>query len=181
MSFPNQKFEENLGDLFVQYLVTCSPEQIHKIVSAWDLETVMWNFVRLKKPLAWIINSPKTDRGTALNLFWSLEGPSIFSLLESLDERELEENEYKEVLGFIKILMKNYSSGFYKNQEFSYIPPEPSEIDELSNAIPKEMYLPLAGKRLTEHAKLEEGFPAIEALPMELQNKYTELEHKLEK
>ncbi|CUK42202.1 DUF4274 domain-containing protein [Listeria monocytogenes] len=63
MSITEEEFEEQVSELFINYLEKCTPEEIHQVV-------VEWNFDNPKKPIHWIANSTKTDKGTALML-WS--------------------------------------------------------------------------------------------------------------
>lgn len=55
MSITEEEFEEQVSELFINYLEKCRLEEIHQVV-------VEWNFDNPKKPIHWIANSPKTDK-----------------------------------------------------------------------------------------------------------------------
>jgi hypothetical protein len=166
MTITYDEFEEQVGELIIRYLAGCTSEEIHQLVLAW-------NFDNSKKPIQWIADSPKTDRGTALMLFWLME-PDFAYQFETKAEMKANEPWYEEDWDIIETLEKNYMSDFYKNQEFGYTPKPYFLDDSMKRAIPDELFVPLKGSQPTEPTGWEEG------IPPKLQAKYDGLCELLE-
>ncbi|EAE1536374.1 DUF4274 domain-containing protein [Listeria monocytogenes] len=166
MSITKEEFEEKVSELFIHYLEKCTPEEIHQVV-------VEWNFDNPKKPIHWIANSPKTDKGTALMLFWLME-PDFAYQFETREEMVEKSSWYQEDFDIVTILEEKYLAGFYQNQVYGYAPPTEFQEEEMKRAIASEMFLPLKGLKVSEAADWADGFPPA------LQERYNELAESVE-
>lgn len=166
MSITEEEFEEQVSELFIHYLEKCTPAEIHQLV-------VEWNFDNPKKPIYWIANSPKTDKGTALMLFWLME-PDFAYQFETREEMVEKSSWYEEDFDIVTVLAKNYLDGFYQNQSYGYTPPAEFQDEEMKRPIAREMFVALNGMEISESADWADGFPP------ELQERYNELAESVE-
>lgn len=166
MSITEEEFEEQVSELFIHYLEKCTPEEIHQVV-------VEWNFDNPKKPIYWIANSPKTDKGTALMLFWLME-PDFAYQFETREEMVEKSSWYEEDFDIVTVLEKNYLDGFYQNQAYGYTPLAEFQDEEMKRPIAGEMFVALNGMEISESADWADGFPP------ELQERYNELAESVE-
>ncbi|MDH6363888.1 hypothetical protein M2139_000809 [Enterococcus sp. PF1-24] len=152
MSLTEEEFEEQLADLLINYLENCSPKQIYQALLGW-------NFDNPKQAIAWIASSPKTDKGSALLLFWLME-PDFAYQFDTREEMLNKSSWYAENFDIVETLEKNYLSNFYKQQNYAYTPPAYFHDNAMKRAIPKELFIPLTGEEVPEPTDWEDGFPA---------------------
>lgn len=110
--------------------------ELHQFVQHWNYDDGI-------EPFNWIIKQNFLDKGTVLCLYWMLQ-PDYFCKFKNEDE--IKEDLYYDNYILIKEIEERYSSGFYKEENFSFDPKE-EFLDENSNAkcIPLEMLTKSAG------------------------------------
>lgn len=167
----NKKFQELIDETIIKYAEKQTPKILHQMAMEWNETSAFLN---------WLIDNPKTEKATALMIYW-MSGPRFF---KQFRDRETA----KEVIGsttgfdFTENLENKYLSGFYKNNKFSF---DPNTADysgviwaeqyldkNIVSAIPAAMFEKMQGEAVEE----PQGF--IEGMPPELNDIQDELYEK---
>lgn len=134
-----EKISEIANNKIIEYAQNMNSEEWHKM--AMD-----WNYDNSKTFLKWLINNSNTDKATILMIYWMSSPKHGFEFQEDIE--------------------KNYSSGFYKNQNFEFDPKDDNGLDwtneypELkSDRIPLIMFDKLKGKVIQSSDNYIEGLP----------------------
>ena len=112
----------------------------------WHQMVMDWNWDNYKTFLTWLIENPKSDRATIAMIYWKSNPTDNFAHKEHIES--------------------NFSNGFYKNQQFSFVP-ENDEGDnwvsyvseEAKTAIPEIMFRKLQGENIAYPEGFIEGMP----------------------
>ena len=59
----DEKFEEIVNDIVLDYVKTANPE-------IWHQMAMEWNWDCSSAFLNWLVDNPKTDKATALMIYW---------------------------------------------------------------------------------------------------------------
>lgn len=115
------------GEMSYQKLTTA---ELHQFVQHWNYDDGL-------EPFNWIIKQKHLDKGTALCLYWILQ-PDYFCKFKNKEAIKQDIN-YQAYL-VIKEIEEKYTSGFYKEEHFSFDPKQ-EFLDENSNTkcIPAQM------------------------------------------
>ncbi|OXA83831.1 DUF4274 domain-containing protein [Flavobacterium hercynium] len=103
--------------------------ELHQFVQHWNYDDGI-------EPFKWIIQQKHLDKGTALCLYWLLQ-PDYFCGIQNEDQIQQDIN-YESYL-LIKEIEKNYSSGFYEDENFSFDPNEFLDANANTKCIPAVM------------------------------------------
>ena len=146
---------------------------LHKVVKSY-------NWDHGNESLFHIIRNPKTDKATALSIYW-LGQPNDYTEYKNRDEVD---SYYQEGYDLLKEIEKNIEHNFYKSQQINYDPKDDMGTDwtqdynasDAKTKIPETMFETTQGNMShneIDEGELEEGFPAtVWEKCEELENKY---------
>ncbi|PAM95670.1 hypothetical protein B4N84_06110 [Flavobacterium sp. IR1] len=121
--------------------------ELHQFVQHWNYDDGI-------EPFKWIIKQKYLDKGTALCLYWLLQ-PDYFCGIQNQDQIENDIN--YESYQLIKEIEKNYSSGFYEDENFSFDPNEFLDSGSNIKCIPAVM-LEMSKGTIFERQDIEFAF-----------------------
>lgn len=165
-----EELEKATNDIIINYLESSSPLEWHKTAMDWNWDndlTVLW----------WIINNPKTDKATALMIYW-MSAPRWGK--QYANRQEIAENAswYLNHFDFIEDLESKYTSGFYTNQNYAYNPAKDFNGTDWTNEYTDKPQLREISAELLVELKGEEiKYPDnyIEGVPENIFNEISEL------
>lgn len=170
-----KEFEEEVTTMIIDYLKEHDAKEIHRLILAW-------NFDNFSEVIQWVANCPKTDKATALQLYWLMEPGYSKQFKNRMEVVETGNSWYLSDFDTIETIEKNYIEGFYEIQEF-YCDPnndhwgidrvKDSLYEEAKNEIPKIMMQPLTGVKIDEPKGWDDG------IPKSLQTNYEALANQL--
>lgn len=150
----------------IDFVESATASERHQLVSGWNHDAGYEVF-------NWISNDPKTDKATALMMYWRSGGfhnKMYVSKDDMLKVASWDEERYD----FIEQLEAKYLSGFYTKQKLAYDPTNDVlasgcsigynwtiEISkgELKREIPMEMLSKLDGEHIEPEKEWAEGIP----------------------
>lgn len=146
--------EKKIEQIAVNKIIEFAKKQSTQI---WHQMIMDWNWDNYNAFISWLVENPDTDKATILMIYWKSNPGQKFP--------------HK------KLIEKNYSKGFYKQQLFSFNP-EDDEGDnwvsyvskESKSFIPKEMFQELKGTQISYPEGFIEGIP--ESLFYEIEELY---------
>lgn len=157
----SEEFEKRLAALIIGFLESNPPEITHKVA-------LSWNFDNPHTVIDWIVDNPRTDKGTALLLYW-LMSPGYAKEYADRDEVISKNPYYAEQFNALEKLERNYLSGFYQNGEFAFDPYHDhyglnlvanEEDYKKKREIPNEMKRAITGKKVEMPEEWDDGIPA---------------------
>ena len=161
----NEEFQQLFDKVVIEFAEKQTSEIWHQMAMEWN-ETSAF--------LHWLADNPKTDKATALMLYW-MSGPRYFKQFKTREEAGSNTSKFD----LIENIESNYLNGFYKDQRFSFDPNiadysgtvwADEYLDKtIVREIPAIMFEKLEGETVAE----PEGF--IEGMPPELYDLHDEL------
>lgn len=171
-----EEFETKVSEMIIKYLKETGPEERQKLV-------ISWNFDNFSEVIHWIVNSPQTDKGTILQLYWLMEPGYSKQFVDRSEVIEKGQQWYLTDFDIIENIEKNYAKNFYEKHDFSCDPyndywsvdrVSDSNYDEAKRDIPKIMTIGLNGKQIQKPDNWFEG------ISYSLQNEYDKLANLLD-
>lgn len=159
----DEEFERLSTELIIDFLKKHGSYERQQLLTSW-------NFDNGKEVLQWIAEQPDTDKGTILLLYWYMN-PGFFKQYQDRQDCIDQGHDYLlEDYDLISTIERNYLSGFYQNQVYSFDPkadPYNSSYDwtkenadvKCKVAIPDEMFIALTGE-VIDPPSWQEGIPS---------------------
>ncbi len=118
--FPNKA--KKIEDKFFEFSFDDrdpQPEDYKLLDSASSLHYLadIYNWDDGEEVLDWIISNPKCDKGTALMIFWRAE-PDYYTRYQDETDADHDAEEFR----FVKKIIHNFETGFYKREQIHYDP-----------------------------------------------------------
>ena len=171
-----EEFETEFCKLIEKYLYTCTPRNIHEMI-------LSWNFDNPKSAVIKIVNCKKTDKATALMLYWLME-PGYAKQYEDADDLIKRDSAwYREDFNIIETLEENYLSNYYSSENFAFDPKNDywgmdrtlnCEYENCKRKIPNIMLQPIKGIPVKEPNGWTDG------IAPDIQKEYDELISQVE-
>ncbi|MEL0650609.1 MULTISPECIES: DUF4274 domain-containing protein [Flavobacteriaceae] len=156
----DERFEEILNDLIIEYAKTTTP-------TIWHQMAMEWNWDSSSVFLNWLTDNPLTDKGTALMIYWK-SAPRYWKKFKDKKDLISKEKYSLNDFEFTEKIEGNYLKNFYKQNIFEYNPKSDEQgydwtndyLDEkIVRDIPKIMFEKVEGKKVDEPKDFIEGFP----------------------
>jgi hypothetical protein len=125
-------------------------EELHYLA-----QILNWDDYRTEKALGWILDHPKCDAGTALQIYWLNQPVDIYDSVLKGSIPKWQEDAYK----LHKKIEKSYLAGKFSTRRFAFDPSTENyeATSPAAQAIPQELKSPISGLDLGEfydHYKL---------------------------
>lgn len=170
----NEKFEELVNEQILEYVKKANPELWHQMAMEWnwDSSSVFLN---------WLIDNPKTDKATALMIYWK-SAPGYWK--KFIDKHDLLSKEDYSLANFefVERVEENILKNFYQESYFEFDPKNDNQsydwtndyIDDIAvRNIPDIMFEKIEGRKVDEPENFIEGMPAeLYEMQDELYEKY---------
>lgn len=159
-----EEFEIVFSKLIEDYVAEATPENIHRIILGW-------NFDNPKTVLMPIVMSKRTDKATALMLYWLME-PEFAKQFENIEAVQQKSAWYVEDYELIAQLEQNFQQNYYRSTGIGFDPLKDYfgkdrvaqfrfEKSKSAGVFPKIMFEPINGEPVAEERGWNEGIPPI--------------------
>lgn len=147
-----KQFNEKIDAIWQEYLLQATPEDLHQTVMNKNYDDV-YTGGDGEKDMQWIVDNPKTEKATALMLYWMLGARGVVDIFPLLDSLE-----------------NNLLNNFYSTKNLGFNPKNDHEnynwtLDYTKNAmqrtIPPILEEAIEGKILLRSNDFVEGLPML--------------------
>ncbi|MBN9336516.1 MAG: DUF4274 domain-containing protein [Chryseobacterium sp.] len=154
----HEKFQQLFDEIVIRFAEKQTTKIWHQMAMEWNETSVFLN---------WLADNPKTDKATALMMYWK-SAPRYHKQFN--DREDVLKKQSRAVAGFdfVEKIEKNYLNGFYETQNFEFNPKNDeqgydwtSEYQDKPKVreIPEMMFEQLIGEQVKEPENFIEGMP----------------------
>jgi len=150
-----EEIESKSWEIVRSYLETASPAQ-------WHIFAAKSNYDGNGQALRWLIDNPKTDRGTVLMIYWNL-GAGWYVQFSS--ENECDAEHQRSTYRLLRLIEQRYFSNYHTHANIWFDPhhsegARPDEYSEISvkRPIPEIMLQPVNGSEYVEIESNPDGY-----------------------